>query len=63
MPMLDPEDIIELFEERAAILENDAGMERKRANVTAMNALAALYGQEAKKIILEHLNHRRREGN
>lgn len=48
-------DYVELWEERAAIIEHDAKIDRKRAEVMALYDIAKRYGDDAKKQVQAYI--------
>jgi hypothetical protein len=56
------DNIIEAFEERAAIIEYDARIKRRNAESIALRAISERYGQDAAKVAHRHAEARRAKG-
>jgi hypothetical protein len=53
------DDIIEAYEECAAIIEYSAGIKRRNAESIALRAISERYGQDAAKVAHRHAEARR----
>jgi hypothetical protein len=55
MSEFDPHDVIEFFEERAAMAEFEARLPRMNAESMALKDVAARHGPEAKRMVQRHM--------
>lgn len=56
----DPHDVIEFFEERAAVKEFDGNIPRTNAESSALREVAERYGQDAARMCQRHRESRKK---